>query len=732
MSRARKTRKEALGAPLVVGVAEKMVDWGEGILAWFGTGGYDYRSQIRSEGAESARPYAGPDLLTCVATIPTVYRCAMRKATDKSRVPLKIGRVSKSGEFKPMDPYVDGSPAALFRSVNDNEGPASFRARLDCHLQLTGDGMVELEYLKSSRPREMWLMQSNSTTIIKGAHRKPLRYETSVPGQVEKRILTPEQVFHTRLPNPADDWRGLTWLRSTQIFAWLEDQIAKFNTEYLAHGGVPPGWISFDEFVQPEDRPDIMKEIREVSQGRGNRKRIGVVWDGAKWIPSGISPAEGEFIELLQTSKEQICSAAGVPVMYAGDMREASYANAFEQKEMYWFNTIIPELEWFAQDLTEMIHRIWGDDTIEARFDYEMIEAIQDLRLKRGTSLSELYKSGLLTRDEVRVEMGKPRSTGGDTFYQPQILVPAGMAIAAPPLKTNRPRLAKAWVDDPKRHAKRLEREMDMEGYVRAVLPMFEALADRRKDRILTSLKSTLTRTKSDDDVFDLEVAEDDYEAVLLQAYARIVSGRGQSAMGEVVEDPDFLSSVPGVTEWMERQAGAESKLIAEAEKRQLAETFAQANTDGLTSSELATKIAELYSVRRDEALRIAWTETGTAYNAATQMGWEQSGVVTQKAWLSSKDAFVRTLEAGDEFDHAAMDDIAVGMDEDFVVPGKNGDESIPYPGEGSAGNRINCRCTMVPVVDEDAKRARAAKKAAPVLVMAGDFDALFAEPTAA
>lgn len=720
--RNRLPRREAMGAGMVSNVGSKLIGWGERLLAWID------RAPIDSSSADtSAPPYIGPDLLRCVSTIPTVHRCVMKKAMSKARVPLLIGTVSNSGEQKPFTgPGPKGSPQRLFATVNPNEGPASFRARGEAMLQLTGDWFTEVDFAKSSKPQELWLMQSPDVTIVKGQARRPLRYDYADPETKGVRPIEPESVFHTRLPNPADNWRGLSPLLSTLIFAWLEDQIARFNTEYFARGGVPPGWISFEQHVPNEDRPDLRTEIHNITQGRGNRKRIGVLWDGAKWVPSGQSPAEGEFISLLETSKEQICTAFGVPPMYVGDLREASYANAYEQKEMYWFDTIIPEMELYAQDLTGYLHKVYGDETLGAWFDYESVEAIQDLRLKRGQSLSELYRSGLLTRDEVRVEMGKPRSTGGDTFYQPQILVPTGVVA---PAQSGRATAAhsKAWVDDPVRHAKRLERERDMESFVPEIEKMFVDLATRQEKRALAAIeKAGPARTK--DDSFDLELAEEDFEAVLLQAYARVVPARGQSAMGEVVDDPDFLTTVPGVTKWMEETAGKEAKLIGETAKKQLAETIARANNEGL---DVATEIQKLFELRRSEALRIAWTEVGTAFNFATNEGWRQSEVVSKREWLSSRDAFVRTIDAGDEFDHAAMDTVEASFDEDFVVPGKNQDEAIPYPGEGSAGNRINCRCTIIPVVDEDAKRARAARKAVPARLVP-DFEALFGEAAVA
>ena len=109
---------------------------------------------------------------------------------------------------------------------------------------------------------------------------------------------------------------------------------------------------------------------------------------------------------------------------------------------------------------------------------------------------------------------------------------------------------------------------------------------------------------------------------------------------------------------------------------------------------------------KRAEARRIARTETIRALNqgkhlAALQAS-EEYDIPMNKKWLSVADERTRTTPP-DEFDHAKMNGVTVGLKEAFIVGG----EELQYPGDpnGSAANVIHCRCTHVNVVDIEGLR---------------------------
>lgn len=89
------------------------------------------------------------------------------------------------------------------------------------------------------------------------------------------------------------------------------------------------------------------------------------------------------------------------------------------------------------------------------------------------------------------------------------------------------------------------------------------------------------------------------------------------------------------------------------------------------------------------QSLRIARTETTAAANFAAIKTAEQSDLVMDKIWISAQDNRTRITP----FDHLDMNNVKQELNKPFFV----GSENIQYPGDvkASAGNVINCRCTI-------------------------------------
>lgn len=106
-------------------------------------------------------------------------------------------------------------------------------------------------------------------------------------------------------------------------------------------------------------------------------------------------------------------------------------------------------------------------------------------------------------------------------------------------------------------------------------------------------------------------------------------------------------------------------------------------------------------------ATRIVRTELAKATNTGAYVGAMDAGIELEKMWISATDSRTRFIPRN-KYDHLHMDGKIVGMDDGFVVPSLENVESLLYPGDpkGSAGNLINCRCTVafVPVRDGEGK----------------------------
>ena len=97
------------------------------------------------------------------------------------------------------------------------------------------------------------------------------------------------------------------------------------------------------------------------------------------------------------------------------------------------------------------------------------------------------------------------------------------------------------------------------------------------------------------------------------------------------------------------------------------------------------------------QSLRIARTETTTSSNFAAIKTAEQSDLVLDKIWISVQDNRTRITP----YDHFDMNNQKQELEKPFFVGGEN----IQYPGDAkaSAGNTINCRCTIAFIPKRDA-----------------------------
>lgn len=117
---------------------------------------------------------------------------------------------------------------------------------------------------------------------------------------------------------------------------------------------------------------------------------------------------------------------------------------------------------------------------------------------------------------------------------------------------------------------------------------------------------------------------------------------------------------------------------------------------EGDSVDEIAGKIKKDAEFGIKRSRTIARTESTKAVNMATDQAYQTAaanGINIRKEWLSSRDDKVRET-------HVELDGQTVGVNEDFVV--RSTGASGPSPAAfGEAAEDINCRCTIIAVVED-------------------------------
>ena len=135
---------------------------------------------------------------------------------------------------------------------------------------------------------------------------------------------------------------------------------------------------------------------------------------------------------------------------------------------------------------------------------------------------------------------------------------------------------------------------------------------------------------------------------------------------------------------------------ITQTTKNQIQQYLLKSVEEGLTLPE-TIKLLRTAGITNYRAEMIARTETGRAANIGSMVGATATGLVTVKEWIAARDARTRRVPR-DMFDHLHLDGTKIPFDEKFNVKTKNGGfEQMLHPcdSSGSAGDVINCRCTL-------------------------------------
>jgi hypothetical protein len=127
-----------------------------------------------------------------------------------------------------------------------------------------------------------------------------------------------------------------------------------------------------------------------------------------------------------------------------------------------------------------------------------------------------------------------------------------------------------------------------------------------------------------------------------------------------------------------------------------LAKEIAKAREKGITGAQLAMHISAKYRASSFAAERLVRTTYNTSANRAQFEALKATGYSSKK-WATARDSRVRRPRGRNRFNHAAMNNVTVPIDEVFVTPTGS---RMMYPGDRSlgapAGDWVNCRCAVI------------------------------------
>jgi len=209
----------------------------------------------------------------------------------------------------------------------------------------------------------------------------------------------------------------------------------------------------------------------------------------------------------------------------------------------------------------------------------------------------------------------------------------------------------------------------------------FKGVTDKLPDQADQLSDAFIDEIIRDEEMFTL------FELIYFEVGRRFAREVFNNLHKQQFDDDIFRSQVNGI---LNTTGGDMIKGITVTSKTRIKKIVANAFAQGLPVNEIGLQISKgIDDMNFKRATSIARTEVIRASNFGALTGANMSGLELNKEWISTLDARIRS----NGFDHIAADGQIVDKDMAFTVSGEK--LNFPLDFSGSAGNTINCRCTL-------------------------------------
>jgi HK97 family phage portal protein len=385
-------------------------------------------SSVESLQAQAAkwesRPEKLADYLNLYTQLTTVYACVFAISSAIAQVPLIFFDMS-GAKPKPINRRTYHPLLRLFAKPSPNMSYYDLMETTVSFTELTGNGYWEKVVDQYGHPSAIYALRPDYLEAVPDAKKLIRKWEFNINGK--KLYFDPEDIVHFKYFNPLSDIYGLAPTAPANDPAILDLYALKFNKIYFKHGARIGGVIERDRGLGEAGRQRLESELEQRFSGWDRAFRIPILPPGYKFKPIVPTHKDMEFQQQRKMSKLEICQAYGVPPAVIGDFEGSSYASAYEQRRMFYLETIVPKLEKYCAKINiGLIEPSYPH--IVAVFDKNSIEALKEEESTKADYVVKLVSNGILTINEAREKYyNLPQVAWGNEWHARKSLRPISM-----------------------------------------------------------------------------------------------------------------------------------------------------------------------------------------------------------------------------------------------------------------------------------------------------------------
>lgn len=535
-----------------------------------------------------------------------------------------------------------------------------------------------------------WLKVRDTGGRVVGVRRiPPTRVEPCEGSWLE---VTAYRIFGDRgfLDRPREDWVvfpgydpedtrvGTSPIETLRLILTEEESAGEYRNQ-LWRSGARTGGVIERPLDAPEwldaDRNRFIADWSNYAGSGGLAGQAPVLEDGMKWVASGVTPKEAQYVESRKLTREEAAAAYHIPPPLVGILDHATFSNIREQHKMQYMDTLGP---WLTSGQQEVRAQLVPDfyDSTQVYVEFDLNAKLRGDFEEQSAQIGTAVGGPWMTRNEGRARVNLPAIDGGDELVVPLNVTEGGQS--SPADATNDTNEQNPAPDDGKsrRRGRRIKAAPGPDAvtaHVDLMTRFFE-----RQGKSVTAAYSRAVKSVSREDVIDLARWDRELAADLLSLAIELSTAVGTTTMAGV--NPDGFYDPGMTTNYLKAQTAAVAESVNLVTGNQITAALADEDDPAAAlESVFATAVAaRAVSLGTAQATNIAgW--------ASVESG-RQSGTDARKVWITGHNP---------RKSHQAMNGQTVALDAKFSNGARWPADAVDLSVDEVAG--CNCALEIIP-----------------------------------
>ena len=663
-----------------------------------------------------------------------VYINSSVLAEEVSRLDVKLYQTGYSQGQLEMQEIVTHEVLDLLDRFNDSTTSSDGFFMTESHLNLTGDAFW-FTPLNNGKPTDIFPLRPDKIEVKLGdvtdSSRRVIEgyvYKDKIDGKNVEIEYPVENIIQFKVPNPGNMYRGKSTVEAVANDIDIDTYAGKTLREFFENGMIVQFALSTEQRLNNDQITNFQSQLRAAYGGAKNAWKVPIFGGGIKPVELQMSSKDMQLIEQMKWLRDKIMIAFKNTPASIGIIEDVNRANSESTLNNWKASVIKSKMQRIVDVLNEFLLPKYGDNLI---LGFE--NPAQDNNSEDRKDAGELYKQGILTKNEAREMIGFDAIDGGDDFYvqTPLGLIPRSVANVNYKSVFRRQGIYKEYQDYKKFYddtlpmmkqrllnkrkkeepkiAERPKYSFDLEKvdkYAATQLKIVdhheqifanavEQLINRVVEDGLTNLDDPASRKASKlvDKKKWLNESVNKLEPILTQV---LIQAGNQAYRLIDFDQPYIPKAIKAIDakEFLRDQILLFMGSAIDTDVDVMVAILADGLEEELSINQIRRNIIDKFSdFNKSQAERITRTEVIKTSNLGAQDAFEQSGVVEGKQWLATEDD--RTDEACLELDGKIVE-----LDNNYFEKGdKFMGIDLSYSDVGYPPLHPNCRCVILPVI---------------------------------